>query len=37
MGRGNESLYKWSGHMTKMADTPKYGENLQKSSPPEPE
>ena len=28
MGWGNESLFKWSGHMTKMATMPIYGKNL---------
>ena len=34
LGRGNESLFKWSrSHMTKMAAMPIYGKNLKKSSP----
>ena len=28
LGRENQSLYKWSGHMTKMAAMPIYGKNL---------
>ena len=28
MGRGNESLFNWSGHVTKMAAMPIYGKNL---------
>ena len=33
LGRGNESLFAASGHMTKMAATPIYVKILQKSSP----
>ena len=36
MGWGNESLFKSSGHMTKMAAMPIYGKILTKSSSPEP-
>ena len=36
LGRGNESLYKWSRSHDKMAATPIYGKNLKKSSSPEP-
>ena len=36
LGRGDKSLYKWPGHMTKMAATPIYGKNFKKSSSPEP-
>ena len=33
MGRGDESLMRNPGHMTKMAATPIYGKTTQKSSP----
>ena len=36
MGWGNESLFNWSSHMTKMATMPIYGKNLKKSSSLEP-